>query len=79
MTYRETLPREEWEVLLEETKQSVIRNPTDFFGSNVPPIEVTTEAVLQVFDGFMQDIKIRRIQAFRTIPARQSTVNLTND
>jgi hypothetical protein len=68
MFYRGAIPNDDWTNLLNQTKQSIIQNPRDFFGDNIPPAEITTEAINQVFDGFMHDIRIRRIQAFRNTP-----------
>jgi hypothetical protein len=68
MTYRESMPQDEWSNLLNQTRHAVLHSPNDFFGSDLPPHDITTEAINQVFEGFLQDIRIRKIQAFRKNP-----------
>ena len=60
-----TMSSDEWNTFLEETKDAIIKNPTDFLGDHIPSTEITKEAINHVFSGFLQDIKVRKVQSFR--------------
>jgi hypothetical protein len=65
MQCRKELPHDQWLDLLGQTKISVTSHPEQFFGTDLPNSEITREAIRQVFDGFLRDIEIRNVQAFR--------------
>ena len=60
---KEEMTTEEWEALVMETKLTILKNPEEFFCFDLPIREVTNAAILQVFEGFAQDQKIRAIQS----------------
>lgn len=60
---KEEMTTEEWEALVMETKLTVLKNPGEFFCFDLPMKEITNAAILQVFEGFAHDQKIRAIQS----------------
>lgn len=62
---RDTLPDVEWQQLVDDTRASVLMHSAEYLGENLPDKKTTTEAIHMVFDGFLQDIHIRKVQAFR--------------
>jgi hypothetical protein len=60
---KDEMPPSEWEVLVSKTILSVLNNPEEFFCFELPAPELTTAAIVQVFEGFRQDQKVRAIQS----------------
>ena len=73
MTNLKTMSSDEWNTFLAETKDSIIKNPTHFLGEDLPSPEITREAINHVFIGFLQDIKVRKVQSFRGPSVYQNT------
>jgi hypothetical protein len=65
MAKLKTMSSDEWYALLDETKDAIFKNPSHYLGDNLPSPEVTKEVVNQVFNGFLQDIRVRKVQSFR--------------
>jgi hypothetical protein len=63
LSKKEEMKAEEWESFVAETKLTILRNPGEFFCFELPLREITTAAIVQVFEGFAQDQKIRSIQS----------------
>ena len=60
---RKCLPHKEWLCLVDEIKKSILSCPHDFFCYELPPDSVMTDAIGRVFDGFLEDQRLREIQA----------------
>jgi hypothetical protein len=56
---------DEWSVLVNSTMDTILQNPQEYLGEELPPPELTTETIHFVFQAFLQDIRIRDVQAFR--------------
>lgn len=72
MASLKNMSSEEWSTFLEETKESIVKNPTHFLGDDLPSPEITKEVINHVFNGFLQDVKVRKVQSFRGPSAYQS-------
>lgn len=59
------LPVEEWLQLVEETRQSILDAPGEYFCEELPPEPVLTTAIEHVFAGFLEDQRIRAVQTTR--------------
>ncbi len=59
---RRKLPVKEWLVLVEDTKQSILNCPRDFFCRDVPPEPVFSTALEKVFDAFLEDQRLLALQ-----------------
>ena len=60
---KQEMTLEEWENFVSETKMTILKNPGEFFCFELPGRDVTNAAIIQVFEGFAQDQKIRAIQS----------------
>ena len=49
------LPRADWRRLVQETKDSILNAPEEFFCQELPVGSTFCEAIEKVFDGFMED------------------------
>jgi hypothetical protein len=60
---RKRLPYKQWLKLVEETKELILTSPKDFFRDEVPGPLIFSAAIKQVFEGFLEDQRIRLVQA----------------
>ena len=67
LNLKKTLPEDQWLTVFHETKKCILNHPADFLGDGLPDMQVTEQAIDKVFDGFLSDMHIRNVQAFRTI------------
>lgn len=65
VAYRKTMPQQQWLAFCAEVKNCIIKYPDHFICSGLPPKKLTREIIDLVFDGFLKDIHIRQVQAFR--------------
>jgi hypothetical protein len=65
INYQSTLPNEEWVKLIYETRESIKFHPEEYLGPDLPSQEIVSAAINQVFEGFLRDIHLRKVQAFR--------------
>ncbi|HYG17950.1 MAG TPA: hypothetical protein VD816_03440 [Ohtaekwangia sp.] len=65
MQYREVLSHDEWHVLVDQTRTAITQYPDQFLGSNLPSKDITRAAIDLVFEGFLRDMHIRKVQSFR--------------
>ena len=72
MSNLKTMSSDEWNRFVEETKDSILKNPIHFLGDDLPAPEITREVIIHVFNGFLQDIKVRKVQAFRGPSSHQN-------
>lgn len=60
-----TMSSDEWNAFLVDTKDSILKNPYHFLGENLPSPEIISEVINHVFNGFLEDLKVRKVQSFR--------------
>jgi hypothetical protein len=60
-----SLPEQQWLSLVKETRICILNHPEDFLGPSLPPRKITRQVINIVFEGFMADVYIRKVQAFR--------------
>lgn len=56
------LPLSEWKLLVLQTKESIVGFPEDFFCCDLPPAPVFRAAIEKVFEGFLEDQRLREVQ-----------------
>ena len=59
---RPRMPFTVWMALVAETKQLVLNSPQDFFCGELPSPPTLSVAIEQVFQGFIEDQRIRAVQ-----------------
>ena len=57
---RQTLSSPEWLRFVEHTKTSIIHNPDQYLGSEIPPQEMLVEIIERIFSDFLHDLSLRR-------------------
>lgn len=62
---RSQLPVKEWLELVDETKHSILSKPEEYFSFELPPQPVLVSVIEQVFLGFLEDQRLRAVQAAR--------------
>jgi hypothetical protein len=65
VSYRKTMSPQQWLDFFFEVKECIVRYPDDFICSELPNKKVTHQIINLVFDGFLRDVHIRQVQAFR--------------
>ncbi|HEU5147825.1 MAG TPA: hypothetical protein VFT90_13960 [Chryseosolibacter sp.] len=68
---RITLPVDEWLELVEQTKQSILNTPKEYFGQELPPKSILVAAIELVFTGFLEDQHLRAVQTGRPFRLRR--------
>lgn len=63
--YRKSLSLKEWQTLVNDTKNSVMKYPHDYLGPKLPDKTITKLAITEVFEGFLKDQHVREVQRFR--------------
>lgn len=64
---RHHLPAVDWRRLVQETKDSILNAPQEFFCQDIPPGQTFSEAIEKVFDGFMEDQRLLANQSRKTL------------
>ena len=60
--YKKTkLDESEWIRFVESTKLSIISNPQQFLGNDLPNPQLIQKAVLEIFEEFMEDHKMATV------------------
>jgi len=59
---RHDLSVKEWLSLVQETKESILNYPEDYFCTELPPRSLLAEAIEKVFDGFLEDQRLLALQ-----------------
>jgi hypothetical protein len=65
VSYRKTMPQQQWLDFFYEVKECIIKYPDHFICSELPNKRITHQIINLVFDGFLRDVHIRQVQAFR--------------
>jgi hypothetical protein len=69
LEYRTTLPYPEWLKLVSDTKESIKHHREEYLGEEAALVDAADDVIELVFSGFLHDIRIREIQAFRNAPS----------
>jgi len=70
---RVRLPVDEWLELVEQTRQSILASPTEYFCEELPAEAIFNTAIEQVFAGFLEDQRIRAVQTARPFKIRRQS------
>jgi len=62
---KETLAYHDWRALVERTESSILRNPDQYLGTELPEQESLAIIVKNIFQDFLDNLNIPRHQAFR--------------
>lgn len=63
----------DWLGLVQETKESILKHPEEYFCSDVPSTSIYFEVIDQVFAGFLEDQRLLALQTSKgfKIPTRK--------
>lgn len=50
----------DWKEFLKKTHDNILRNPTEFLGSELPEKDLMTDILEEIFKEFFYDLKIKR-------------------
>jgi len=63
---RKTMPHSLWLNFFYDVKSCIARYPDHFICCALPEKKITRQVIDLVFEGFLKDIHIRQVQAFRS-------------
>ena len=70
---RKEMAIKDWLHLVQETKESILKHPEEYFCNDLPPMSVYFEAIDHVFAGFLEDQRLLALQTSKgfKIPTRK--------
>lgn len=74
MRKKRSLHYDQWKNLVNETKKTILENPSEFFCRELPSSEIITLAIEKVFEDFFIDQKIRAVQNNKVIQKENNQI-----